>query len=982
MKFNTDLNLPIVYKKMISNWNLHDGRIIAGKLCAFLLIIFMVNLACPFYTAIPGEIRGPFSLEAVEGMLKNDNSYQEEIADLIKICGVEFKESTPEIISKLKIHGAGRSVIAAVIEVAPPIGRLDIVSEPLQNISLKINNVDYETPVTTVIAPGIIKIIFEGSNRYERYETEIEVKQGRSNPETVKIRLKSIPFSLTEIKGLLKDKASSGEIVKDIEDFGVDFKLSSDHIKILINLNASDFIINAILEVTDPGNSILIVNSEPSGKSLFVNGINHGITPAYIVDRLPEKAKIRINGGEEHEEYIEVVGISQGEINTTKIILEPHYGPAISSITLKNIKPNEVMPGKQIEVTANIVNKGSETLIYSWETKGGYLLFNNTLKPVNYWTAPFEEGNHTITISINGTSRIYDQKSETITVNKPNMNYDLGRYKELKVLRNKIGFHSNLHVLDVDFDDENNMYVLDPAGQCIRVFAPDGTYKKPLCYGRISTPKELLIKDNKIYVIHNKSDMAIERYNINGKLEESYNKRKKYKKDITTIKKPVAFAVGNQGELYVIDDYFPNIAVFEKSGRFRLRFGNSGTETLKEPIGIDVDRNGYIYVLDSKKEEVLVYNPKMQYERTIDLQSGKYTDIVIDNDKNRIFLTNTSGKNILVVDFSGKTITKFGYLENPFKIAIDKFSNIYVTNKKDSYISKFIQNTDGHRYYGKFGTKISGNIIDIAVDKNCSIFMLDKRGREIIKMSRKGWELTRFGESKKLRRPTSIAAGKGGEYIYILDNPHNDSKVLQYNNDGKFLRVIASKNDGRIIKPCDIDSDKHGNVYVLDEKIGDCLIYNHRGEFITQIETDKLVGYRPIKLAVEKQENNVYVLFRKKPFSFTPIKSKRVINIYTKEHNYVGQRYSEEVDDNTSILKVNNYGRVITAATPNQAEHEISFFYDKILDQTFYGGDYFKTAKDIEVDGVENVYILDMENNVRIYKQENLKYDYTNTLLN
>ena len=82
MKFNTDLNLSIVYKKMFSNWNLHDGRIITGKLCAFLLIIFTVNLACPFYTAISGEIR-PLPLEAVEVMLKNDNSYQEEIADLI-----------------------------------------------------------------------------------------------------------------------------------------------------------------------------------------------------------------------------------------------------------------------------------------------------------------------------------------------------------------------------------------------------------------------------------------------------------------------------------------------------------------------------------------------------------------------------------------------------------------------------------------------------------------------------------------------------------------------------------------------------------------------------------------------------------------------------------------------------------------------------------------------------------------------------------
>ena len=31
--------------------------------------------------------------------------------------------------------------------------------------------------------------------------------------------------------------------------------------------------------------------------------------------------------------------------------------------------------------------------------------------------------------------------------------------------------------------------------------------------------------------------------------------------------------LGNEGELYIIDGIGPDIAVFEKNGRFRLRFG-------------------------------------------------------------------------------------------------------------------------------------------------------------------------------------------------------------------------------------------------------------------------------------------------------------------------------------------------------------------------------------------------------------------------
>ena len=52
---------------------------------------------------------------------------------------------------------------------------------------------------------------------------------------------------------------------------------------------------------------------------------------------------------------------------------------------------------------------------------------------------------------------------------------------------------------------------------------------------------------------------------------------------------------------------------------------------------------------------------------------------------------NAASNTVLVVDTSGKTIHEFGRLRDPLKISMDRFSNVYVTNKIESCIYKFIQ---------------------------------------------------------------------------------------------------------------------------------------------------------------------------------------------------------------------------------------------------------------------------------------------------
>ena len=653
----------------------------------------------------------------------------------------------------------------------------------------------------------------------------------------------------------------------------------------------------------------------------------------------------------------------------------PNEPPIISSV---NINIDTILPGKQVEIKVDAFDKNADSLIYSWEADRSYFLSDNTITPVNYWIAPFEKGDYTITISVSDQRGGFDQMKKIITVSDPDWNGDLGNYQLTRTFKNNLysGYDSDvLNVLDVDFDSKNNMYVLDPKEKGISVFDPNGRYLKTLCAGRFNSPNELLIEDDKLYIIYD-NNKFVDRYDLMGNQEVSYNKKKTSEYEMDVLRKPIACAIGNEDELYIIDGIGHDIAVFEKSGRFRLRFGNGAIERgeLSNPVAIRVDSGGNIYVLDSGKGEIVVYNPRMQHQKSIQLRSKEICDMYLDKRKEQFYLINAAGSAVFVVDTSGKIMHEFGMLRNPHKISNDRFGNVYITNAIESCIYKYIQKEGSYKYYGKFGTNPFTKITDIAVNKDGSIFLLNESSSEIIKVNRNGWELTRFGgkstEEKSLEKPTAIVAGAGGKYIYILDRYRKD--VLQFSNDGEFLRVITSKKEGKVTDPADIASDKEGNLYVVDMKSDVCFVYNTNGAFIAQIGTkgkkdDFEYLYKPTRVAVEPDGKTVYI--------YDDNSKLRKINVYTRndaDNSYPLLRY-DKASEAVSLLKVNNYNRLMVSYASESNSQGISFIGNNgTLERTLTGKDGFSSVEDIEIDGTENIYVLSANSNVHVFKQQKL----------
>ncbi len=650
--------------------------------------------------------------------------------------------------------------------------------------------------------------------------------------------------------------------------------------------------------------------------------------------------------------------------------------PVISSM---RTKPERIIPGMQVVVEVDVFDPDADPLQYAWKADNGYFLLDNTTRPVNCWVVPFDEAVSRLTVRVcDGRGGEHQMK---IAVPIENTNHDQvpGSYQWVRSFKELMCNGEGLQVLDADFDSENNLYILDPKGRCVRIFSPKGEYLRTFGNGEFIYPNELLIARDKIYVIYN-NNKQFRRYGLQGNLEVDYTRMEPTEYDIDVVRKPVACAVGNEGELYVVDGKGPAIVVFEPNGRFRARFGNNRTEAerLLDPVAVTVDREGYIYVLYSsdreeihKKGEILMYNPRMQFEKGIPLEWKELRDMFFDKAKNHLYLL--TSKNVLMVDTKGKSLGRFGELRDPCKIVMDKFGDFYTTNKSGNCVYKFIHTEDSYTYYGKFWTEAFADVTDIAADKNSSVFLLHGQSGEIVKVDKHGWELGRFGgktsKGGNLEKPASIVAGRDGMYVYVLDKDRKE--VVQFSHSGEFLRVIAGKEGDRVKDPIAIDSDKDGNVYVLDAKMDVCFLYDSQGRFVTQIGTKgnkKTLEnlYKPAHVAVAREGGTVYI--------FDDNSAQRKINLYTKKDSSTYEYLKYWVaPKETENLKVNHYGYVMgTDASDHEAHRVVLYHAEGEAKPVLSGINSFMTVKDLDIDGVENLYILNNAGDVNIYKQQGL----------
>ena len=88
---------------------------------------------------------------------------------------------------------------------------------------------------------------------------------------------------------------------------------------------------------------------------------------------------------------------------------------------------------------------------------------------------------------------------------------------------------------------------------------------------------------------------------------------------------PTSVACNSRGEIIVADGKNHRIQVFDRNGKFLLKFGLEGDENgpLKEPYGVTVDqRNNQIVVADTKNHRIQIFDERGTFLRVFGSNGG------------------------------------------------------------------------------------------------------------------------------------------------------------------------------------------------------------------------------------------------------------------------------------------------------------------------------------------------------------------------
>lgn len=247
---------------------------------------------------------------------------------------------------------------------------------------------------------------------------------------------------------------------------------------------------------------------------------------------------------------------------------------------------------------------------------------------------------------------------------------------------------------------------------------------------------------------------------------------------VTAIVKPSGIA-SHAGKIYVTD-LSGQLYVIDPPNKTLESFkGNQGMGKLKKPVGIAVDEAGFVFVADIGRKEVLVYDAKGEYLKSVKAKDLDPTDVAVDD--SRVYILDTRKAVIRVFDpTTGQELQQIGRDETdpektlnfPTKMSLDARGILRVSNAGSGNIMSF--DRDGH-FLGAFGKSGDGlgqfaRPKGLASDQNGYLYVVDAGFQNVQIFNDQGRLLTYFGSPKlavgAMNLPCDIAVSRDGLAYY------------------------------------------------------------------------------------------------------------------------------------------------------------------------------------------------------------------------
>ena len=224
-----------------------------------------------------------------------------------------------------------------------------------------------------------------------------------------------------------------------------------------------------------------------------------------------------------------------------------------------------------------------------------------------------------------------------------------------------------------------NVYVADNCNDCVKVFNNTAKYlfkfgdrKRE---GKMSLPRGLLIRSNKVFVSHSDS---INVYQLDGKFVSSIGSRGRSKLQFSY---PCGLSTDEyNNDVYICDNFNHRIQIISENLQFKSQFGK---DTLHHPLDIKHHKNN-IFILDESNPCLHIYNRDLVLQQSV-VTRGRGQQVsnpwffFIDNFGNILF-TDYRSDSILILNSEFEFIHKIS-VSLPTGITMDRSDRIIVTSR-------------------------------------------------------------------------------------------------------------------------------------------------------------------------------------------------------------------------------------------------------------------------------------------------------------
>ena len=241
---------------------------------------------------------------------------------------------------------------------------------------------------------------------------------------------------------------------------------------------------------------------------------------------------------------------------------------------------------------------------------------------------------------------------------------------------------------------------------------------------------------------------------------------------------PTGIAMDSRENIYVTDEWFNRILIFDKDGKFLSKWGTTGAGDgeFNAPTGIEIDSGDNVYIVDSRNGRVQKLT-----------NDGKY------------------------LAQWGRPGSGDGELKAPWGVTVDGDENVYVVDYGNNRVQKFGPNGGFEASFGSYGTGRGelSHPTDVAVDPEGDVYVCDWANSRIQTFGSDGAFITSLvGDAQELSKWAQMAVDANADYIKAR------------------RRVHSTEPEWRFAMPMGVDYDPQTDrLFVSDSQRGRLQIY-------------------------------------------------------------------------------------------------------------------------------------------------------------